>query len=105
MQNDYSKSARCKLRKLAGVAHERQLAVALEKLYEQFNAWRDHRIDAFELNDRIHAFHQRTSREIWKLYNSAGQEDILVARALKSGLLTEDEIGKELVDLLEPIIR
>ena len=45
----------------------------------------------------------KTSREIWKLYNFTGYEDMLVVRALKLGFLTEDEIGKELIGRLGPV--
>ena len=104
MMKNYNKPTRKKLRELTGIAYERELAKALKKLHEQFNNWQAKNIDTFELNDLIHQFHQKTSREIWKLYNYAGHNDMLVARALKLGFLTKDEIGKELVERLEPMI-
>ena len=76
----------------------------MQKLHEQFGEWKDQKIDAFELNDRIHQFHQKTAREIWKMYINAGNEDMLVARALKLGILTADEVGQELVEQLGPLI-
>jgi len=104
MSLPYNKPTRKRLRELAAIAHERELAGALQKLHEHFVEWQAQKIDAFELNDRIHQFHQKTAREIWKMYVYAGNEDLLVSRALKLGLLTEDEVGKDLVERLGPRI-
>lgn len=104
MRESYNKPTRKRLRELSAVAHERELAGALNKLHEDFAAWQAGKIDVFELNDRIHQFHQQTSREIWKLYCYHGDEDLLVFRALKLGFLTEDEIGAELLAQIGPMI-
>lgn len=101
---NYNKRTRKKLKELAGIAHERELSGALDKLYEQFKHWKSKEIDAFELNYQVHTFHQKTGREIWKMYVNTGDEAITVARAVSLGLLTEDEVGKELFDQLEPLI-
>lgn len=104
MSLTYNKPTRKRLRELAAVAHERELAGALRKLHEQFGEWQAQKIDVFELNDRIHQFHQKTAREIWKMYDYAGNEDMLVSRALKLGLLTKDEVGEDLVEQIGPMI-
>ncbi len=67
MSRTYNKPTRQRLRKLAAIAHERELAGALQKLHEHFDEWQTQKIDTFELNDRIHQFHQKTAREIWKM--------------------------------------
>ena len=100
----YNKPTRKRLRALANIAHERELDRELAKLREQFDEWQAQKIDAFDLNDRIHQFHQKTAREIWKMYSNTGDEDMLVARALKLGFLTEDEVGGELIEQLGPMI-
>jgi hypothetical protein len=102
IMRSYNKPTRKRLRELAAVAHERELAGALNKLQEDFAAWQAGKIDAFELNDHIHQFHRQTSREIWKLYCYHGDLDLLVSRAFKLGLLTEEEIGTELLVQLGP---
>ncbi len=63
MTYNYSKLIRKKLRELAGLAHERELSMAMETLDKHFAQWRRQEIDCFELNDRIHRFHQNTSSE------------------------------------------
>ena len=86
------------------MAHERELNAALRKLHEQFHEWQDRKIDAFALNDLIHEFHQKTAREIWKMYFNAGADEVLVSRALHLGLLTDVEVGRELAERLRPLI-
>lgn len=104
MTRRYDKSIWKRLRALAGTAHERELDRALEMLLGQFTDWRTLKIDAFELNDRIHEFHQKTAREIWKMYVNTGHEEMLVARAVHLGLLSKEEVGKDLLDQLDPLI-
>ncbi len=81
----HSKLIRKKLGELAGLAHERELSRAMETLDKHFTQWRRQEIDCFELNDRIHCFHQNTSSELWKTYSSM-EDDFLVCRAVKLGL-------------------
>jgi hypothetical protein len=61
------------------------------------------KINAFELNDHIHQFHQHAAQAIAKMYAGPVDPDLLVARALRLGLLTEAEVGAELAALLRPL--
>lgn len=94
-----------RLRQLAAIAHGRELTNALQALHQQFGEWQAQKIDAFELSDRIHQFHQQTAREIWKLYVNAdhNQAALLVSRALRLKLLAADEVGQDLVEQLAPL--
>lgn len=50
-----------KLRQLRDTVYERELDHELEKLYRDFQDWRNKEIDGFELNDliqRLNFFHQ-----------------------------------------------
>jgi hypothetical protein len=38
------------------------------------------------------------------MYINAGHEDMLIARVLKLGILTEDELGEKMIEQLGPII-
>ena len=104
MKKSHDKSIKKRVRELVALAHERELSAALGKLHEQFHDWQDRKIDAFVLSDLIHEFHQKRAREIWKLYFNAGAEEILASRALRLGLLTEAEVGEELVERLKPLM-
>ena len=95
----YAKTIRKKLRELAGLAHERELSSALETLDRHFAQWRRQKIDCFELNDRIHSFHQKTSRELWKTYSSM-EDDFLVGRAVKLGFLSREDIPEKVAEAI-----
>src|SRR2546428_14059724 len=53
------------LRELAGRAHETLLRRALTDLRREFDAWERSEIDAFELTERVHKFHQGPAQEIY----------------------------------------
>jgi hypothetical protein len=98
------KSMKKRLRKLAAIAHERELTASLQELHAGFADWRAGRINSFELSDRIHAFHQQTAREIWKMYSTSKPSGMQLARALALGFVTEEEAGRELAEKLRPLI-
>jgi hypothetical protein len=104
MKKSHDKAIRKRAREIVSTAHERELNQALDLLYQQFQEWRARKIDAFALSDRIHEFHQQTAREIWKRYETAGPDEMLIARALRLGLLTEEEVGSELIERLGPFM-
>jgi len=61
--------------------------------------WKNRQIDCFELNQLIHAFHQKKSRELWKIYD-LGDNDIIVVRALRLGVLQRGEISAETAEAI-----
>lgn len=97
----YTRSEQKQLRKLVSMAYARELARELETLEGSFREWRAGTIDPHELSDRIHAFHDGPSRELWKLYNGKALE-LLVARAVEEGWLTLEEVPS---DVHEPVRR
>ena len=99
MTHQYAKPIRKKLRELAGLAHERELSRALEMLDSHFAQWRRQEIDCFELNDRIHSFHQKTSRELWETYSSM-EDDFLVCRAVKLGFLSKEDVPEKVAEAI-----
>jgi flagellar motility protein MotE (MotC chaperone) len=103
MTHRYAKSIRKKLRELAVLAHERELSGALETLDSHFAQWRRQEIDCFELNDRIHSFHQKTSRELWKTYSSM-EDDFLVCRAVKLEFLPREKIPEKVAEAINLLL-
>ena len=104
MTTKRSKSLRQKLRQMAGIAYERELATASEALREQFLRWKNKEIDVFELNDRIHEFHHGISRELYNRYTGNEMADsICVASALHRGILSREEIGEDVFLSVEDI--
>jgi len=84
------------VREWAGIAHERDLRKALGELRAQFERWEHGEIDSFELNERVHRFHQDTAREIWKRYATTHLEPA-VASAVVAGLVRKEELSSELL--------
>ena len=87
------------VREWAGIAHDRDLRKALGELLTQFQRWDRGEIDSFELNERVHRFHQDTSREIWKRYATTHLEPA-VASAVAAGVLRKEELPSELLNHL-----
>ena len=72
-----TKKQKAELRRLAGLAHERELSEALTNLESEFGRWRIGEISVFELNDRIHEFHHGLSRDLYKLYDPRDAEIVV----------------------------
>ncbi|MGM0603882.1 MAG: hypothetical protein ACQESS_11275 [Bacillota bacterium] len=102
--NDYSKNTKKEIRRLSGIAHERELEKALADLNLKFKQWENKELDPFELDDEIHKFHNKTSREIFKKYNSYNMEDHFVAKAIVNGIIDKDEVDPEAYQELELLI-
>lgn len=95
------KATRKKLRALTQVAYERELSRALAALETEFKHWREGQLDAFELSQRVHTFHDGAARDLYKLY-VLGEPELAVARALELGFVSEAETD---ADVLEAVAR
>jgi hypothetical protein len=84
------------VREWAEIAHDRELRKALGELRVQFGRWERGEISSFELNEFVHQFHDRTSREIWKRYATNHLEPA-VASAVVAGILRREELPVELL--------
>ena len=91
MAQELTKAQRSRLRDLASVAYERELAGELESLEDDFKRWREGEINAFDVSEAIHAFHQEAARDLFKKYNA--NLEIAVAQAIHFGILSKDEVG------------
>jgi hypothetical protein len=103
LPNTFSKQERALLRRLAEEAWESELRAGLEALFETFRRWADSGMSTFELNDRIHDFHDGISRELYKRY-ATGDPGAAVAYAIAAGHLDEDAIAPALLEKLAPAI-
>jgi len=98
---EFTKAQRGRLRELCGLAYERDLAAELARVEAAFRRWRANEVDAFELSDLIHQFHEGPSRRLFVKYS---QPDLpmAVASAIHRGVLGEGEVGAEILELLGP---
>ena len=98
-----TKKQKAELRGLAGLAHERELSEAISSLESEFGRWRRGEISVFELNDRIHKFHNGVSRDLYKRYDPRDAE-IVVPGAIVRGTLREQEVDPALLKNLAELI-
>jgi hypothetical protein len=100
-ERDIPKAIKKTMRLLVGLAHEVELGKALEDLFGEFQTWKSGTIDAFELSDRIHKFHDGPNREIYLRYTSGLDLRFLVHYALEESLIQKAAVPKELWPYLE----
>ena len=99
MPTKLSKREIADLREWANEAWESELHDALEGLFEDFCRWADNGYSSRELSERIHEFHDGTSRELYKRY--AGLPAIVaVARAIAIGAIDETALSPSLQEKL-----
>lgn len=98
-----TKAERKQLRKLSGVAYDRELSSELEALEGRFAEWRDGGIGPHELSDAIHEFHQGPSRKLFVFYAQVDPR-IVVARAIAYGILKEGEVPSAILPKLGQMI-
>lgn len=81
--------------------HEAELRRALLSLDKEFALWRAGKMDSFELCERIHKFHVGPNREIHNKHTVLrSQRDLLIADAIRRGLIKKDELSAELYSYL-----
>lgn len=100
---ELSKAVKKKVRALNGLAWERELSAALTDLERDFSQWREGKLDAFKLSDRIHEFHDGRGRELYKQY-AMGQARLNVGYAIHRKVLTEAEAGPEVLEQLASVL-
>lgn len=103
MSRKLSKSQQQHLRRLAGIAYERELSAASQALLDEFRRWEKKEIDVFQLNEKIHEFHHGISRALYGRYT--GMDAAFgVASALHRGILNREEVGDDVYLHVEGIM-
>jgi hypothetical protein len=82
-------------RELATAARDAELSEALRELDVLFSDWKKGRIDAYQLSDAIHQFHDGQARDLFKMYSGLAPED-LAARAIARELVPPAAVSREL---------
>ena len=101
-----SKQLNKQLRLIIGQAYETELERELDALKAEFRRWRSQEIDAFELEARIHRFHNGPARKLWSTYVE-GPTSMLsfnVAGAIVRGIVPREDVPTEVLLELEPAI-
>jgi hypothetical protein len=93
--DELSKKQKKHIREMAGVAYEREMTSALDKLLETFQKWKKGELNPFDVNEAIHEFHNGISRDLYKQYAIGGdQPDMAVVIALAHGVLKIEELNE-----------
>jgi hypothetical protein len=100
-RHELTKAQKRELRRIADLAHDRELSAALADLEQQFRRWRAGEIGPHDLSDAIHAFHQGPSRKLWLRY-SDGTAELAALFAAERGIVAEHEIDSDVLELLKP---
>lgn len=98
----FTKSERKELREIAGEAYEWELHRHLSELDRSFAQWRRGEMLSSELSAAIHEFHQHAARELWSMYQSLGEVEI-VARGLAIGAVALDRLSPQLKAKIQPL--
>ena len=99
MRSDPKKVQRQRIPELAMLAYERELARELGAVEVEFSRWRCGEINAHELSERVHVFHDGAARRLHSVYNGDLLE-MAVGSAIARGVLTEEEVPSEVVEVL-----
>jgi len=92
--DELTKKQRKHIREMAGMAYEREMAVALDELLASFQKWKRGGMTPFELDEKIHHYHNGIARELYKQY-AGGHPDLAVLIALKSGVVKMEELNED----------
>ncbi len=92
--DELTKRQRKHIREMAGVAYEREMGAALDKLLASFQKWKRGGISLFDLDEDIHQYHNGTARELYKQY-ATGDPDMAVMFALAKGILKIEELNED----------
>ncbi len=101
--DSFGKAQRKELRRLAGLAYERELGTALVALEAHFREWHAGRLDVHQLSDAIHEFHNGVARDLYVTYTRL-EPQVAVAQAVARKVLRDDEVPPTLREALQALI-
>ena len=100
---EFTKTQRRAIRELIAKAHETETGFLLQGLERQFVRWRAKEISSQELLDLIHGFHNKEARQLWSIYQTL-REPELVARAVALKLIPGSDLPEDVRAALLPLI-
>lgn len=97
---DLTKSQKKHLRQLADQCYEKEMSLALESLYEDFQKWKKSEITARVLNEKIHEYHNGSARELWKIYEQVSDPGLAVSVALAKDIIKIEDVPENCRELI-----
>lgn len=89
---------------MAGQCYEKEITLALESLFEDFKKWEQSEITPWDLNDKIHHYHNGTARELYKLYEGLNDTTVALSQAVVKGIIKIEDVPENCRPLLEGLI-
>ena len=90
MKDDLTKAEQRQVRQLAGIAWDRELRRELRKIGAALEEMESQSLSPFDVNDRIHEFHNGASRALYSRY-SGSRPWWAVCRVYCDSVLTDDD--------------
>jgi len=91
------------LKDLAAEVYRIELDAELDKLFDIFQSWKSGKIDCWNMEEAIHKFHQGPSRKLYNYHNGV-DADLIVAWALKRGILSSEKIPGDLLEEIKALM-
>ena len=88
---DLTKAERKQIRRLAGIAWERELRDELRKIATAIHEMENDTLTPFDVNDSIHRFHNGASRDLYRQYSDS-LPWLGVCRAYIDRVLSDDDL-------------
>jgi hypothetical protein len=99
----FSKVHKRRLRELSDLAYERECKGSLFRVSTQFDDWKAGKMSSADMGRLLHEYVNGELNELWGRYDIP-QHDMLVSFAFVKGILTETEVGSDLISELKPAI-
>ena len=98
------------MRKLFGKLYELELIEETSKLGKDFEDWNKGKISVWDINEKIHKFHNGPSRQLFVKYSSnhAPVMALFICEAIINGKIKTEELPADLsarIKSLEPLLK
>jgi isopropylmalate/homocitrate/citramalate synthase len=101
---EMTESQKKHLKELADRAHEKELTLELNRLYDKFQKWKSNEITPWDLNEILRQYHNDTANELFQTYVLVSDPREAVAKAIVNDILNIAEVNADCRPLLEGII-
>ena len=91
------------LHALAEKAYEIDLGRCIDKLFEKYQKWKEGQITVWDLNEKIHEYHNEIARDLYKSY-TIDDPIFPVAFGIKSGAIDISEVDQSCLPDIERIL-
>ncbi|NOR71315.1 MAG: hypothetical protein GQ532_16720 [Methylomarinum sp.] len=101
---EITKSQKKHLRELVAIAYERDLFRCLNIVKNSFDKWENNEITVWDVNDKIHQFHNDIALELYKSYVDINDPLLSVAFGLRQGVLDISEVNINCRPMVEELL-